>query len=134
MKIKGLIILSAFCIGIILIILILTKQSIETDGQPQKETAALEQTISYSQPLPPAPLNLVIKSTPASPDKSAITIISRPSIEPENEIILPNFTSYENISSNSTAEDNSHPGITKVEKYPSKKEAQEMQSKGIVLY
>lgn len=131
MKLKGLIILSAFCIGIMLIILIFTKQDIKTGGQPRKETAA----ISYSQPLPTAPRNLIRESTPASPVKSAITIISPPPIEPENKIILPaGFVSDENIRSNSTTEDTSQPGITKAGKYPTKKEAQEMQSKGIVMY
>lgn len=131
MRIKGLVILSAFCIGIMLIILIFIRQDIETDGQPRKETAA----ISYLEPLPAAPQNLIRESTPASPAKSAITIISPPPIEPENTIILPaGFAADENIRSNSTSEDNRQPGITKAGKYPTKKEAQEMQSKGIVMY
>lgn len=134
MTIKSLVILSAFCIGIILIVLILTKQNIETDLQPQKEMAALEQTVSYRQPLPPAPLNSVTEAILMPSTKSAITIIDSPAIEPQKQIILQAITSSGSFPTDSETESNAQPGITKAGKYPAKKEAQEMQSRGIVLY
>lgn len=137
MKVKWLVMISLACVGIIYIFFMLTKQNIETDLQPPKETVALEQTVNYPQPPPPpAPLNLVTKSASAAPaPKSAITIISKPpALEPETEVALPSINSYQGFSSGSETGNDTQPGITKIGKQPTRKEAQEMQSKGIVLY
>jgi len=134
MKIKWLVILSLVCAGIIYLTFMLTKQNTETQLPPQEKTAGIEQAENYLQPLPPAPLNLITKSAPAA-IKSAITIISKPpAAEPEKQVVLPSIASDENFSPNSETGNNTRPGITKIGKYPSKKEVQEMQSKGIVLY
>lgn len=133
MKIKWLIILSALCMGIMLVILMLTKQNIETNSLPEKKVAAIEQTTGYPQ-LPSVPLNLVTKSAGQTPIKSAITIISKPAIEPKKQAALPSITPYENSSLNSGPGNSSQQGITKIGKQPTHKESQEMQSRGIVMY
>ncbi len=114
----------------------LTKQNTETGLGPEKETIMPEQTVNYPQLPPlPEPSNLGTKSAPTAPVKSAITIISKPIvIEPERGAALPEIASYKNPSSDSETENNTQSGITKTDKYPTRKEIQEMQSKGIVLY
>jgi len=127
--IKWLIILFALCLGIILIILILTKQNIEINSLSQKDASTTEQIANYSQPL-----TSTTTLAPSPLVKSGITIIKKPAVEPEKKILLPEIASSENISPNSTAEGNSQAGITKIGKQPSPKESQEMNSKGIVMY
>lgn len=131
MKIKWLVIISIVCGGLIYISLMLNKQNTETKLEPQPETIALKPEVNYPQPLPEATLNLVTKSPPAL---SAVTLISKPAQEPQKQVTLPNATSYESSSSNSDNKNNVEPGITKTGKQPTRKESQEMQSKGIVLY
>jgi hypothetical protein len=135
MKIKWLIIISIACVVIIFISFLLTKQNAKTNLQPQKETVVPAQAVNYSQPLPPpAPLNLTTKSIPAATPKRAITIINKPVITPEKQAALPIVTPYESSTSNTAVSSDTQPGITKIGKYPTKKETQEMQSRGIVLY
>jgi len=134
MKIKWLVIFSAFCIGTMLIILLFTRQNIETDLLPQKKSAAIEQIADYPQVPPFVTTSVTTQSAQMPAVKKAITIISKPAIEPKDEVILPSVTSYESIAPSSTAEEKSQPGITKTGKQPTRKESQEMQSKGIVLY
>lgn len=136
MKIKWLVIVSIVCVVIIFITFMITKQNLESQLQPIKITVTPKQAENYPQSLPlPAPVNLVTKSTPITPVKSAITIISKPAIEePQKQIPLPETIPYKSFSSNSDAKNNPQSGITKIGKQPAPKESQEMQSQGIVLY
>jgi hypothetical protein len=134
MRIKWLIIFSALCIGIILIILMLSKQNIEIALLPENKPAAIEQTVDYSQPGQTFTTSVTTKSAQIPAAKKAITIIAQPAREPADEVILPSITSYESISPSPITGENSQPGITKTGKHPPREKSQEMQSKGIVLY
>lgn len=134
MNIKWLVIISVVCLGIIYIIFAITKRDIETELQLQRQIVLPQQPTNYQQPQLYTPPNLTTKPTTAIAPKSAITIISRPAVEPEKEAIVPVITPKENIPSEPETSNTSQPGITKIGKFPSKKEAQEMNSAGIVMY
>lgn len=136
MRIKWLVIISVVCIGIIFISFMLTKQAGEIKVGPKQEITASEPAPNYPQPLPlplPRPVTSITKSSP--PAKSAITIVSQPAaVEPEKEIPPANTVSYESLAADYETENNPQSGITTIGKRPGRKETQEMQSRGIVLY
>jgi len=132
--IKWLIILFALCVGIIAIILILTKQNLEINSLAQKESLTTEQMVNYSpQPLSApetAPATLVPPLM-----KSGITIINQPSAEPENKILPSKIPPAEIIPAEPATQSSSQQaGVTKIGKQPTPKESREMNSQGIVLY
>lgn len=148
MKIKLLLIFFAIYIGIMLIGLFFTQQDGKTVYLAQKEILTTAETINQTH-LFSSPKGGKISTLPAQ-SKSGITIIKTPSVqtqtppkvavERKTETIDNNRISENNISTNlslgsETEESNpQQTGITKMGKYPSPKEAQELNSKGIVLY
>ena len=119
----------------------ITQQSQKAVSLSEEETLITEQAenrspSAYSSQLSPAP----IARLPLA--KSAITIIKAPAIEPEERNInlqkkadqTENNVSGQNVASGTQAEDSLQPGITRIGKQPTHKEAQEMNSSGIVLY
>jgi len=146
MKVKWIIALVVLYIIITMIILLSTKQAIKTELIPQKEALETNQTSNYSETFPKS---ISIATAPLSAIKHNITIINKPSaVEPENKIITPienptnqiissnpvNTPSAASPSPEIENQNNVEVGITKIGKYPNKKEAQEMNSAGIVLY
>jgi len=141
MKIKWLIILFIFFLGIILFSLWITQQSQKSVSLSGKEIPITEQAESR---IPPAYLPQVrpepIARLPLG--RSRITIIKAPASEPEEKSIRAskiadeavNNVSSQNAASSIEAENNPQAGITKIGKQPTPKEAQEMNSSGIVMY
>ena len=144
MKIKWLVILFIFYIGIVLISLLFTHKNNKLTALMQKATPITEQSESAMQPFFPPAKTLVSTAVSLPLIKSGITIIKTPAIEPENAMIsyvevkeeMVNNPSSRNVSLNTNVEDDAQPqaGITKIGKQPSLKEVKEMNSNGIVLY
>lgn len=143
MKIKWLIGLLIFFLGVIFLSLLVSRESQRVVSLSEKEISITEQmarTISPGRYSPQATLN----STARTPlVKSGITIIKSPvsgaqennvrstaKIEAENAISKASM----NIVPVSQAQDSPQTGITRVGKRPTTQEAEEMDSKGIVLY
>lgn len=148
MKIKWLLILFAIYIGIMLISLLFTQQDTKNVYLEQKEISTTAETINQTQLFSSPKIGKT--STSLAQPKSGITIIKTPSVQTENtpkaiverktETVNSNRVAENNISSNLSLDPKTEEaspqqtGITKIGKYPSPKEAQEMNSKGIVLY
>ena len=141
MKIKWLIILFIFFLGVILLSLLITQQSQKSVSLFEKEISITEQTESRVPPAYSPQINQApIVALPLV--KSGITIIKAPSIEPEEKSIsvskiadkAVNNVSSLNVTSSSEVQDSLQAGITKIGKRPTPKEDQEMNSSGIVLY
>ena len=141
MKNKWLIILFIFFLIVILLSLLITQQSQKAISVSDKEISIAEQTENkvlpdYSSHLSQAP----IASLPLA--KRGITIIESPSIASEGKSIsvpkiadkATNNISSQNVASSVEEQGIPQAGITKTEKQPSPKEAQEMNSSGIVMY
>ena len=139
MKIKWLIILSVIFAGVILISLLITQQN-NNIALLSEETPKNTLATNYS---PVQPLSITRAPTPLSLMKSGITIIKTPPKEPEynippaqieNNIKTEASSSGKNNSSNAARNADVQAGITKIGKHPAPKEAQEMNSNGIVMY
>jgi hypothetical protein len=141
MKIKWLVILFIFFLGVMFLSFWITQRSQKAVSLSEKEILITEQVESrvlsvYSPQVSPAPIVVL----PAA--KSGITRIKAPAIEPEEESIRAPKIAAEavnNISSQSVAsgtqdQDSLQAGITKTGKQPTPQEAQEMNSSGIVMY
>ena len=142
MKNKALIILFVIFVTVILASLFITQQSQKVVSLSEKEILIAEQAESrISSAYSPQVRQASIAALPSS--KSGITIIKAPSTELKEKSIhaskiadkASNNVSGLNVASSTEAEDTLLPaGITKSGKQPTSKEAQEMNSSGIVLY
>lgn len=142
MKIKGLIILSAICIIILVLVLLFSPPTSEITSLTEKETIPSEQATDFSSTIP-APK---IINTTFAPLRSGVTIIKKidsPTFaQPVNEITASENINFQSAQpntkpgsiDNSKPQDNPQMGITKIGKQPTPKESQEMNSQGIVLY
>jgi len=144
MKIKWLIGLLVFFLGVIFLSILVNRESQRVVSFSEKEILITEQqmagTILPGRYSPPATLN----STARVPlVKSGITIIKSPvSVAQENSVRSAAKIETEtamsaasiNIIPVSRAQDSPQTGITRVGKRPTTQEAEEMDSKGIVLY
>ena len=141
MKNKWLIVLFIFFLGVIFLSLFITRQSQKAVSLSEEEILITEQAENkvlpaYSSQLSPAPITRLPLA------KSAITIIKAPAIAPQDESIRAleitdkavNNVSSQNVASSAQATDSLQVGITRIGKQPTHKEAQEMNSSGIVLY
>ena len=142
MKNRELIILFVIFVVAILLSLSIAQQSQKAVSLSEKETLITEQAESrapsaYSPQVRQAPIAVLPLV------KSGITIIKAPSTEPEEKSIRAfkiaaeavNNASSLNVASSSETEDSPQAaGITKIGKQPTPKEAQEMNSSGIVMY
>lgn len=141
MKIKWLVILFIFFLGIIFLSLWITQQGQKTVSLLENKNPIVEQVESsagstYLLPVRPA----LIAVLPSG--KSGITIIKAPGIESEEKSIpvskiadkSTNNIVSQNALLNTQAAKSLPAGITKIGKQPTHKEAQEMNSRGIVLY
>jgi len=141
MKIKWLIILFIFFLGVIFLSLWIAQQSQKAVSLSGKEIPITEQAESR---IPPAYLPQVSPAPIARLPlvKRGITIIKAPASEPEEKSIRAskiadeavNNVSSQNVGSSIAAQDIPQAGITKIGKQPSSKESQEMNSSGIVMY
>jgi hypothetical protein len=143
MKNRDLIILFVIFVIVILLSLVITRQSQKAVPLSEKEILTVEQAenqalSAYSRQVSPAPLPLV---------KSGITIISAPvNTVQANNLQFPKVAdqasnnisgqnaSGQSVASSTEAEDTLPAGITRIGKQPTPKEAKEMNSRGIVLY
>ena len=141
MKVKHLVILLIFFLGIMFVSFFVAWQS-------QRAVSLSEKDILLTQPAnnlvlgvyPPQVISASI--APLVPGKSGITIIKSPVIEPADKISSAlkiadkaiNNVDSQNIASSNQAEESVSAGITKIGKQPTHKEAQEMNSSGIVMY
>ena len=125
--------------GDILISLIITQQNNRTTAPLQEENPINAQS-AYSQPFSPS-INTI--SLPAALVKSGITVIKTPGKEPKNRVppVQPekSITTATDASpkyspSNTNPHGDTQTGITKIGKYPTPKEAKEMNSAGVVMY
>lgn len=141
MKNKWLIILFIFFLGVILLSLLITQQN-------QKTISLSENEIPIVQPAEDSVLPVYLH--PVSPAaiirlplvKRGATIIKVPAVDLEEK----NTQSYEtvnnaihnvssqNVATSTQTQDSLPVGVTKIGKRPSPKEAQEMNSSGIVMY
>jgi hypothetical protein len=145
MKNKWLIILVIFFLGVIILSLLVTQQSQNIVSLSEEETLITQQAESrvlsaYPSPISPAGIRPL--------GKSGITIIKAPAIELEeknvravtladkvtNNISSLNAALSLNVATSNEAQDAPQAGITKIGKQPTPKEAQEMNSSGIVMY
>lgn len=141
MKTKGLVVLFIFFLGVIFLSLWITQQGQKTVSLLENKNPIVEQEenragSTYSLPLRPA----LIVALPSA--KSGITIIKAPAMELE-ERSIPVSKIADKSTNNITSQNallNTQPakslpaGITEIGKQPTQKEAQEMNSRGIVLY
>jgi hypothetical protein len=147
MKNKWWIILFIVFLGVIILSLLIAQQSRNIVSLSENEIQMTEQAGSrvppaYSLPISPA----LIATRPLG--KSGITIIKAPAIELEeknvravtladkvtNNISSLNAALSLNVATSNEAQDAPQAGITKMGKQPTPKEAQEMNSSGIVMY
>ena len=140
MKNKELIFLFIFFLGVVILSLLITQQS-------QKAVSLSEQKISIIEPAENMVLPVYSPQVSSAPitrlplAENRITIIKASSIEPEEKNISAssvvdealNNVSSRNVGSNSEAQD-VPAGTTTIGKKPAPKEAQEMNSSGIVMY
>jgi hypothetical protein len=145
MKNKYLIILFIFFLGAIFLSLLIVQQSQKAVSEAEKEITITGQV--ESRVLPAYSTRVSQTSAVSLPlAKSGITIIRVPAIElKEKSISVPkiadkatNIIASQNVASSSEAsseaQDIPQAGITKIGKRPTPKEAQEMNSSGIVMY
>ena len=147
MKIKWLIVLFIFFLVVIILSLLITQENQKTASLFEKEIIITEQVENrvqavYSVAVSPA----LITRLPLG--GSGITIIKAPTIEQEeksisvpkiadkaeNIIASQNVAPSQNVALTNEAQNAPQAGITIIGKRPTPKEAQEMNSSGIVMY
>ncbi len=147
MKTKSLIILSIFFLAVIILSFLIIQQSQRAVSLSEKKYLITEQVENrapavYSVPVSPA----LITRLPSG--GSGITIIKAPAIKPEeksisvpkiadkaeNIIASQNVAPSQNVVSTNEVQNSPQTGITITGKRPTPKEAQEMNSSGIVMY
>jgi hypothetical protein len=132
MKTKWLIILFIFFLGVILLSLLVAQQSQKIVSLSEKEIPVTEQaenrvSSAYS------PQQVPIAALPLG--ESGITIIKGPAIESvEKNLRVSKREDKAIVVSNTEAKNNPQSAIIKKGKQPTSQEAQEMNSRGIVLY
>ena len=141
MKNKWLIVLFIFFLGVILLSLLITQQSQKAVSLFEEEAAITAQAESRISPAYSAQVSPASRgSLPLA--QSGVTIIRSSVIDAEERSVrafkivdktVDNAASL-NVASSIEAQDSSQSGITKAGKRPPLKEAQEMNSNGIVLY
>lgn len=140
MKIRWLIILSAVFVGIIFISLLITQQHNNTASLIEEHKP---QNTQLTNNLQIAPARIISAPHQMPAVKSAITVIKTPVSEVQNKIpaagplkSIPAIksTPSRNSLANTAKEGSAQAGITIVGKRPTPKEAQEMNSAGIVMY
>lgn len=142
MKIKWLIILFIFFLGVILLSLLITQQSQKAVSLSEQGISITEQVESRIPPIySPQVRPMLTAKLPLV--KSGISIIKIPSIVNKGDgSFFPESGSrkrepsplFEPSTLFTETEDSSQAGITKIGKQPTPQEAQEMNSRGIVLY
>ena len=143
MKIKWLVVLFIVFLGVIFFSLLVTQQIQDTVSLTEKEAIINNQSESHSLPNYSSPVTPVAAvAATSSLGKSGITIIKAPAVEPvvnnlrvSQEASKPaiNLTGG-NVVANTVIKDSSPAGITKIGKRPDAKQAQEMNSSGVVMY
>jgi len=141
MKIKWLVILSVVFVGIIFLSLLTTQQNNVIVPREEKVPQVTSESIEYPQAINITP----IITTPLPLIKKAITVIKTPEKEIENAVppaepeksiqtIESLSTTPSRNSTNALTQEETEAGITITGKHPTKKEAQEINSAGIVMY
>ena len=142
MKVKYLVILFIFFLGIMFLSFFVAQQSQQAVSLSEKEVLTTRQVNNIVLPVY-SPQAMSASIVPLAPGKSGITIIKSPVIEPEDKIssVLKtadkaiNNVDSQNIASSIQSEESvAAAGITRIGKQPTHKEAQEMNSSGIVMY
>jgi len=141
MKNKWLIILFIFFLGVIILSILISQESQKAVSLFENENPVVNQEANSALPVQsPQAISSSIAALPL--EKRGITIIKAPAIEPEEKNTRApevadkstNNVSSQNEVPSAETEDSLQAGITKIGKQPTPKEAQEMNSNGIVLY
>ena len=146
MKTKWLIILSLLFLGIIILSFLITQKNQtvvlveneiiitpEVEGEagpvylPQKSLASITRISSKKSGITITKAPLAVSSAKTIP---ALKIADKT----QNNLINQNIVSNQDVVESSDVQDNPQVGITKLGKRPTPKEAQEMNSSGVVMY
>jgi uncharacterized membrane protein len=146
MKNKWLLILFIIFLGVIVLSLLITQQSQKALSLTEKEISIVEQTESkilsagssapvrqtLIKPLPLVRSGITIIKAPLSPSEEKSMHVSQTADQAANNVSGRNLVA--SSASDVQAQDSLQTGITKTGKQPTPKEAQEMNSSGIILY